>query len=179
MLRETNYIKDNEFSEKSLKKIINKELIGKIGNYINRNIIIIIKNYKIISINAKLARKDILIFKYIEENDKIIKRLVNDRRIKTILRIMIKMVKIYNKYVNNVSSWKINEIKNNVRLDSILNTIYNKICIISIMLQPFVPTISKNIIKYLSINKKKIEYIYRRKILKNKIEKKIFFNKIL
>lgn len=179
MLRETNYIKDNEFSEKSLKKIINKELIGKIGNYINRNIIIIIKNYKIISINVKLARKDILIFKYIEENDKIIKRLVNDRRIKTILRIMIKMVKIYNKYVNNVSSWKINEIGNNVRLDSILNIIYNKICIISIMLQPFVPTISKNIIKYLSINKKKIEYIYRRKILKNKVEKKIFFNKIL
>lgn len=177
---------DSNFTLKKLKFYNNNILIGIIGNYFNRVIILIKKKYNNIN---KLKIKKI----YINKKDKkillkIIKLFnliffkINKFKFKDSLINYIKIFKIGNKYLSINEPWKIN--KKTKKFNNIIYITFNIINYIVYLSYYFLPRTYKKlknifIFKYKLIKKKKYNYL-KFKYLKLNIKNynKIFFKKI-
>ncbi|WGH27123.1 MAG: methionine--tRNA ligase [Candidatus Shikimatogenerans bostrichidophilus] len=169
--------KDTNFTWKKFQIYNNSILIGIIGNYFNRVVVLINKYY-----NGRIPNKN---NKYLDNIDKIILKKINKYTIKIFnfikkfkfklsLYYFIKLSKLGNKYLSYKEPWKI---KNKKKIDNILFISSQIIGYISFLSYYFLPKTHKIFLKIISIKKcdfnilKKKKFIFKKnhKINKNKI----------
>ncbi len=133
LVRDIPTFEDGDFSESSLKDRVNKELLGDLGNLVNRVLTIVEKSgFKEFTGDKELeARLDV----------KRIEALALELKLHESLGAIMEFVRDCNKYINEKEPWKLKGEELNIVLYNLLESIR----IISILLYPFIPETSEKI----------------------------------
>ncbi|WGH26094.1 MAG: methionine--tRNA ligase [Candidatus Shikimatogenerans bostrichidophilus] len=155
--------KDTNFTWKKFQLYNNTILIGKLGNFINRVIVILKKDYNsIIPKYKNLNKKNIKFLNKIFNYPNKIFNLIKKFKFKKSLYKFIKFINIGNKYLSLKKPW---EIKNKIKKNNILYIISQLIGLITYLSYIFLPKTNKKLLNIININIKKINI---KKIIKNK-----------
>ncbi len=153
---------DSNFSWSDYKTRVNAELLGKLGNFVNRTLTFVKNNFngevpEIDKDNLSQDKKEIF------ENCNIILEQVGDLieagRFKEALKNIFVFIDRANKFINDNEPWI--TIKNNKQEAAlVLNICIQLIATLEILINPFLPITSENIKKQLNLKSKK-EWLYR------------------
>lgn len=174
--------KDSDFNWKDFINTNNNDLVGLYGNFVNRTLTFLIKNFnsKIPEGEVPKALKDELFNVYFYVGDKI-----EEGKFKDGLQKIIATVKKFNKYFDEEKPWETLETSKK----KCSNTIY--ICVqlianLSNLLEPFMPKSSKKIREYLGLNDPCWSYVEKKsgsvknvEVLFEKIDKKNIMQEVL
>jgi len=136
---------DYQFTWKDFQEKYNKELIGNLGNLVNRTLLFISKNY-----GGKIpeGKKDGALWAQIEEKEKKATELLEWAEIKDALHTIMEISDIANKAFQAAEPWK------TIKTDKAVadNILYNLAYVIKdlmILLEPYLPTYTQIIAGYL------------------------------
>lgn len=136
---------DYQFTWKDFQEKYNKELIGNLGNLVNRTLLFINKNY-----GGKIpaGKKDEALWNQIAEKEKKATELLEWAEIKDALHTIMEISDISNKAFQAAEPWK--SIKTDKeKADNILYNLAYVIKDLMILLQPYLPTYTQIIAGYL------------------------------
>ena len=127
---------DYQFTWKDFQEKYNKELIGNLGNLVNRTLLFISKNY-----GGKIpqGKKDEALWKQVTEKEEKATQLLEWAELKDALHVILEISDLCNKAFQSAEPWK--AIKENKEAAD--NVLYNLAYIIKdlmIMLEPYLPT---------------------------------------
>ncbi len=151
LMRDMPSFDDGDFSEKALKDRINKELLGDIGNLVNRVLTLAEKSgFTEFSgareLESKIGMEEIaMCFERMEPHE-------------ALNRIM-DFVRVCNKYVNDKEPWKLK----GEDLNGVLYNLLESIRIIAMLLYPFIPSTSQKISEKLGFEITSIDVKFRDK----------------
>lgn len=136
---------DYQFTWKDFQEKYNKELIGNLGNLVNRTLLFINKNYE-----GKIpaGKKDEKLWEQVIEKEKRVTELLEWAELKGALHTIMEISDLCNKAFQAAEPWK--TIKENKEVAD--NVLYNLAYIIKdlmIMIQPFLPQYSQVVAGYL------------------------------
>ncbi|WOX79265.1 methionine--tRNA ligase [Candidatus Shikimatogenerans bostrichidophilus] len=171
--------KDTNFTFKKFKLYNNSILIGILGNFINRSIVLLKKKSNgIILTPFKIKKKDNKILNKISKYPIKIYKLIKNFKFRDSICKFINLSRIGNKYLSHKKPWCINNIK---KFNYIMYIVFKIIIMITYLSYIFLPNTNKKLLKILNLNIKEIKNIILNKkdINNHKINKnKIIFNKI-
>lgn len=135
----------------------NSELVNTLGNLVNRTIAMALKYFDgmVKKPTSKNAEDD----KFIENIESLSKKANNyieDINISSSLSTIIDIARLSNKYIDDNAPWTLAKENNTERLEAVIYNILESIRFISILLEPFIPSASTNILK--SLNTKENSY---------------------
>ena len=157
---------DSDFSWEDFQQKINNELVGNIGNLVNRTLIFLYRFFD--SKIPKLTKKELKI------DYKKVEKYYDEIELKKALKEIFVISSTGNQYFQKNEPWVLVKEK---KADNVLANLVNLVKDISILIWPFMPQISENIWNQLNI--KKQEWKDLGKPLKGKIKKpKILFKKL-
>ncbi len=144
-IRDSPNFEDSNFSEGALVNRHNKELLGDLGNLVNRVLTIAEKDGKSeFSGNAEMSKKlDMAEFRFRLDNG----------HLHEALELAMAFVRECNAYVNSKEPWKLK----GPELDSVLYNLLESLRVISIIVYPFVPQSAEKIAGMLGSEIKSIE----------------------
>lgn len=167
LIRDIPTFEDGDFSENALKNRINKELIGDLGNLINRVLILAEK-----SGFEKFSGKKELDKKF---NIKKILNYMKNFELQKALNEIMEFVKYCNKYINDKEPWKLK----GKELENVLYNLLEACRIISIIIYPFLPFTAEKIANQLGTKIANLKECKFRKEFKEKIKRgELLFHKI-
>jgi len=144
--------KDSDFSWKEFELRVNSELLGKLGNFVNRALSFIKSKFNDAVPEAKnLSQEDKKILKRSQEIFPKAGELIEKAKFKESLKLIMAFVDECNRYFNDQEPWK--AIKENPeKAGTILNICIQALSSIQILIYPFLPESSKKIKEQLNIN---------------------------
>ncbi len=150
----TQYSQDDlNFNWEEFATIINSELIGNIGNFINRVLKLTDSKYHLkIPTPNKFDDMDNTIMNKINQINKKFEIFMIQNNLDKGLKCILQTSALLNQYFQHKEPWK-----NDSNSDNCIFISLNAIANISIMLYPFLPTTAQKIWKQLNINAKMIE----------------------
>jgi methionyl-tRNA synthetase len=137
LIRDIPTFGDGDFTEAALKNRTNKELLGDLGNLVNRVLTIVEKS----DVKSFTGAKELESKINIEE----IKDLFVGLELHEALEKIMEFVRYCNKYINEKEPWKLKD----KELEVVLYNLLESIRIISVLLYPFIPKTSESIAKKL------------------------------
>lgn len=162
ILREMPHSDDGHFSEDILVSRTNTDLVNIIGNLLNRTIGMNKKYFD--SYVSKKSEYRSLELELIEEVKKGIKKYeeyMESLHISNAINSIVDIAKKTNKYIDDSTPWVLaKEEDKKDTLSTILYVLTENIRILGVLLYPFVPTTSKNILKQLNTNVTSYDSIY-------------------
>jgi len=170
---------DTEFKWKEFQDKVNGELIGNLGNFVNR-VLTFIKNHFDYKIERfKIGDKEKFVMAQIDYLIRKIDENLSNIEIREAFKNVLKIAEIGNKYFQENEPWKLLE-ENRVKCKRVVYFCANICRILAIMLYPFLPKTSERIFEFLNLEKKfSFEERFEIKIYDHKInEPQILFEKI-
>ncbi|MDH3004951.1 MAG: methionine--tRNA ligase [Candidatus Shikimatogenerans sp. JK-2022] len=174
--------KDTNFTFKKFILYNNSFLIGILGNFINRSLVLIKKkNKNKIPIKKKYLKKiDYKVLKKIKKYHKKIEKNIKKLKFTKSIKIFLKLARIGNKFLSLKKPWKE---KNNKKNKSTFYVIFKIILNILFFSYFFLPDTNKKLFKIFNFKKKeKKNFLFKKKynfLKKNKIKKnKLIFKKL-
>ena len=140
--------KDTNFSWEELDKSINQILIGNFSNFVNRVLKFLEKNYGLKVPNAKLRIEDKEILSQITSTKKEFSKLIEAGKIKESLESVMNLCRIANTYFQKNEPWKNEDLK-----DKTTYTGLQIVKALAVLINPFVPSVSKRMWDVLNIKK--------------------------
>ncbi|MGI5069735.1 methionine--tRNA ligase [Treponema pectinovorum] len=135
---------DYQFTWKDFQEKYNKELIGNLGNLVNRTLLFINKNYEG---KIPLGQKDEKLWKVVLEKEKKVTEFLEWAELKSALHTIMEISDLCNKAFQAAEPWK--TIKENKKIaDDVLFNLAYIIKDLMIMIQPFLPQYSQVIAGY-------------------------------
>ncbi len=136
---------DYQFTWKDFQEKYNKELIGNLGNLVNRTLLFISKNY-----GGKIpeGKKDEALWQQVLEKEKKATELLEWAELKDALHVILEISDLCNKAFQSAEPWK--AIKENKEVSD--NVLYNLAYVIKdlmILLEPYLPTYTQVVAGYL------------------------------
>ncbi len=136
---------DYQFTWKDFQEKYNKELIGNLGNLVNRTLLFINKNY-----GGKIpeGKKDEALWQQVIEKEKKATELLEWAELKDALHVILEISDLCNKAFQSAEPWK--AIKENKEVSD--NVLYNLAYVIKdlmILLEPYLPTYTQVVAGYL------------------------------
>ena len=183
LMKEVSHGSDGNISLENLEKCINSDLANNYGNLCQR-IFSFIKNNcnNTVSRNNKLSDKDKKIIYETKNLTESLPELMDNQNLNFYIKKVIDISFITNKYINDEEPWKL-KISNREKMNNILHVALEQIGIISILLNPIIPTSSSKVLEALNIDKdsRNLSFLNDKNILPNEVKIKnldILFNKI-
>ncbi|WOX79134.1 methionine--tRNA ligase [Candidatus Shikimatogenerans bostrichidophilus] len=171
--------KDTNFTLKNLRLYNNSILIGILGNFINRSIVLLNKKSNgIILKPLNIKKKDKKILKLINKYPIKIYKLIKQFKFKDSICKFINLSRIGNKYISYKKPWNIKEKK---KVNYIMYIVFKIIIMISYLSYIYLPNTNKKLLNILNLKRKDINNIIlnKKELNNHKINKnKIIFNKI-
>jgi methionyl-tRNA synthetase len=141
LVRDIPTFDDGDFSESALKDRINKELLGDLGNLVNR-VLTLAENSKMTSFSGKNELESKINVHSIEEK-------MEKLEIHNALEETMTFVRYCNKYINDTKPWTLK----GKELEEVLYNLLESIRVISILIYPFIPITSEKIVQKLGTEK--------------------------
>lgn len=141
LVRDIPTFEDGDFSEAALKNRINKELLGDLGNLVNR-VLTLADNSKLSSFTGKNELETKINLESIESQ-------MEKLEIHNALDEIMEFVRYCNKYINDKKPWALQ----GKELEEVLYNLLESIRVISILLYPFIPATSEKIAAKLGTEK--------------------------
>ncbi len=177
MLKEIPPYDDGNFSEKNLVEMSNSELVANVGNFVNRTLTFIEKYFDCkVPLKGILSKNDNYLTTQINSTIDKTKVHMEDVKLKDALTEIMKLSSIGNKYFQDNKPWElINDDKK--RAGTVIYLCANLCNSLAVMLWPFIPNASEQILDLLNIELSKLSSIEELKS-GHKIKKpKIIFKK--
>ncbi len=133
LIREIPFGYDGDFSESALKERINSELLGDLGNLVNR-VLTLTENSKLLKFSGENELETKIKLQDIENH-------MEKLELHSALDEIMSFVRYCNKYINDRKPWALK----GSELESVLYNLLESIRIISILLYPFIPETSDRI----------------------------------
>lgn len=160
--------KDHNFSWKDFQHHANSELVGILGNFINRTFVLTQKYAKeevpVINRN-KLNKEDLEILEEIKKYPALIGNWIENYHFRDALMEFINLARLGNKYLAQREPWKI-PIEKVEEIHCILYVSLQIAGMITQMAEPFLPMTSKKLFKMLNLDPRSWEEITKGEILK-------------
>lgn len=141
LIRDIPTFEDGDFSEAGLKDRVNKELLGDLGNLVNR-VLTLAENSKLTSFTGKNELEPKI---NIEGIDGRMEKL----ELHNALNDIMEFVRHCNKYINDKKPWALKD----EELEGVLYNLLESIRVISILLYPFIPATCDKIAEKLGTEK--------------------------
>ena len=141
---------DTDFSWDDFQKKHNAEIVGNLGNLVNRTVVFLNRNYESIIPEAQLSEKDQALLEEIRLREKKIENLIETIDIKEALKEIMAISRLGNQYLQDNEPWKNPDKERNATTLSVLANIVKDI---AILIYPYMPLASKSIQEQLNINK--------------------------
>ena len=184
LMKEVSHGSDGNISLENLEKCINSDLANNYGNLCQR-IFSFIKNNRnnTVSRNNKLSVNDKKIINETKNLTESLPELMDNQNLNFYIKKVIDISFITNKYINDEEPWKLKN-GNREKMNNILHVALEQIGIISILLNPIIPTSSSKVLEALNIDKdsRNLSFLNDKNILPNKVKIKnldILFNKVI
>jgi len=163
---------DTDWSWKEFKDKINSDLVGTIGNFIHRVLILIYRHFQgKVPEPSEYGQEEKRLVNFIKEEIKKIEELMETYRLKLALEAIINLAREGNKYLNLKEPWK--TIKSSE--EDARTTLYVAVQLVktlAILLLPFIPESAKKILNYLNIGDRYWDYLKTIDIPPNHLIKK-------
>lgn len=143
--REIPFGQDGNFSEESLRNRLNNELANELGNLVSRTLTLVEKKLKS-EIKKDKVEKELFKNCNIEKIDKFMENL----EIHNAIAAIMGFVQDCNYYINEKAPWQLES----KELNKVLYNLTDSLRIISILIQPFMPSTSEKINKQLNLETK-------------------------
>jgi len=168
LIREMPFGYDGDFSEASLKEKLNSELLGDIGNLVNR-VLTLAENSKLTKFKGKNELGIKVNIPKIEEK-------MEKLELYTALEEIMEFVRHCNKYVNDKKPWTLK----GEELEDVIYNLLESIRIISILLSPFIPSTCDKISQKLGIDDRPylIDCQFRKEFSEKLTKGELLFKKI-
>ncbi|MDD3263548.1 MAG: methionine--tRNA ligase [Candidatus Nanoarchaeia archaeon] len=169
---------DTNFSWDEFQEKVNNELVANIGNYINRVLTFLNKNYEGQVIDYKDDEKIISIKKELQKEFDIVIESYDKTNYRDAIKHILHFSKILNQFFQEVEPWVLIK-EDRQKTQEILSFMVNTINYISTMINPIVPESSKKICDILDIKISNFNELNFNSIKNQKIKNPtIIFNKI-
>ena len=183
LMKEVSHGSDGNISLENLEKCINSDLANNYGNLCQR-IFSFIKNNcnNTVSRNNKLSVNDKKIIYETKNLTESLPELMDNQNLNFYIKKVIDISFITNKYINDEEPWKLKN-GNREKMNNILHVALEQIGIISILLNPIIPTSTSKVLEALNIDRdsRNLSFLNDKNILPNEVKIKnldILFNKI-
>lgn len=160
--------KDTEFYWKDFHDKINNELVGNLGNFVNRSLTFIASKYEGKVPNGVLTKADKTFLKSVEKQIETVKAAFERVELRLALEETMKLSAMANKYFQDNEPWKQPEKSKNV-----LYVCANLSRMIGLLIQPFLPQTSEKILKMLNAKDKDWKKIAKLEVKPNQKLSKI------
>ncbi len=137
--------RDTEFLWREFQEKINKELLGNLGNFVNRTLTFINKNYNGKVPEANLLTKDKAFIKQIEKETKEIVKLYEKVELRSALDKIMHLSATGNKYFQDNEPWK-----DPKKAKTTLYICANLCKDLALLMQPIIPNSSKKLLELLN-----------------------------
>ncbi len=136
---------DYQFTWKDFQEKYNKELIGNLGNLVNRTLLFINKNY-----DGKIpsGKKDEQLWKLVKEKEEKATQLLEWAELKEALHVIMEISDLCNKSFQEAEPWKAVK-ENKEKADNVLYNLSYVIKDLMILIQPYLPQYSQIVAGYL------------------------------
>jgi methionyl-tRNA synthetase len=141
LFREMPFGNDGDFSEESLKDRANSELLGDLGNLVNR-VLTLAENSKLSSFKGKNELEPKINIESIEKQ-------MDKLELHAALEEIMAFVRHCNKYVNDKKPWTLK----GDELEEVLYNLLESVRVASILFYPFIPSTSEKIAVKLGVDK--------------------------
>jgi len=144
--------KDNDFTWKDFQARNNSELVGILGNFINRALMLTIKNFdsKVPEL-SNLTDVDKELIQVIKDSNKEISENIENFKFREALKAVMNLARAGNKYLTDTEPWKILK-HDKERVGTILNLSLQICANLAIAMRPFMPFSSEKINGFLRID---------------------------
>lgn len=182
-LREVPFGNDGNFSEEALISRTNTDLANTLGNLVNRTISM---SHKYFDGIVKNPQKEEEIDKNLIDRVLALKDIVdtkmNELKVNEAIDEIMEVCRLCNKYIDDTTPWTLAKDENKKeRLATVLYNLLESIRICAILLSPFIPTTSANILEQLNTKETSYESISKFGLLEENLKlnaPKILFNRI-
>lgn len=144
--------KDTDFYWKDFQAKTNNELADIYGNFINRTVTFVAKNFNnVVPKRSVLSRRDKEIIAYVEKSPSLISELIEHFKFRDATLEIMNVARAANKYFNDSEPWK--TLKNDPeQCATTLNICLNIVRSLAILFSPVLPHTSERVWKLLNIN---------------------------
>ncbi len=144
--------KDNDFTWKDFQTRNNSELVGILGNFVNRALMLTISNFDSkVPERYDLTEVDKELIRLINESNKEISENIETFKFREALKTVINLARAGNKYLTETEPWKVIK-QDKKRVGTILNLALQTCANLAIAMRPFMPKSSDKIYRFLNIN---------------------------
>ncbi|MBC7863735.1 MAG: methionine--tRNA ligase [Bacteroidia bacterium] len=153
--------KDNDFTWKDFQTRNNSELVGILGNFVNRTLVLTHKYYegKVPDV-SEYTKEDLLVLEEISKFPDRISASVDQFRFREALGELMNLARLGNKYLADTEPWKLIK-TDEKRVKAIINISLQITANLAILCEPFLPFTSEKIFRLLNCSPLKWNAAYR------------------
>ncbi len=183
VLREVPFGNDGSFTEDLLISRTNADLVNNLGNLLNRTIAMSKKYFDSVVTNTNTYESiDDSVVNYASSLYKFVNEKMNNLRVNEALENIFELLNRCNKYIDETTPWILAKDETKMkRLNTVIYNILESIRISSILLSPFIPDTSNEILKMLNTKETSYESVKKYGGLESGLklnESRILFNRI-
>ena len=136
---------DTDFSYKEFQVKLNNDLSDTFGNFVHRTLTFVVNNFDSkVPAFGKMSKDDLVFDAKIDALPGEVGGLIEDVELKKALEGIMEFARECNRYFNSNEPWKAVKV-DKVRAGTVLYLSVKAVCMLSVVLEPFVPSISKDL----------------------------------
>ena len=142
---------DSSFSWQDLMTKSNSELLNNLGNFCNRALSFLFKNFAGVVQDVSLTERDTQLLVSVDQELTLFLDLMGKARLRDGLRQLLKMSALGNLYMQDTKPWELIK-RDKTRAGSVVSLSANLVALLSLLFSPFIPQTCETLRRYLNLS---------------------------